>query len=650
MIAVKPPSPEAPVISSHSPKLPPPIPPIDEARVREISGLMENHPVFFTPRFSDRVFWNARAREKSVDVLAAEANRLAALPVPELTATLFARYFATGERAPYEQTFSERSHRLNVFLFAEGLSANTRYLPVIERELAAILDEPTWASPAHVQGQSDWTRCRQVIDLAAAARAWSLATTDFLLGDRLAPATRARIRAEIRDRVLGPYAARALRGGQAEHLFRWMTGVSNWNAVCNAGVCGAALLLCETKAERAWFAAAFEAFTRRFIDGYADDGYCHEGIGYWVYGFGHYAMAAEAVRLSTAGVVDLASRSDKIRRIGRFGANWSIDGKLYPAFGDAHMDNPPPAWLNDFCARRYGVSASSPAARAPDGLSYFRHGLGAHLFVTAFDLASPSPASGAAAASHMPPRSWYPEGGALVARRANPTRGLAVALKGGDNGQPHCHHDLGSFVVLCDGEPLLLDPGRDTYVRDTFSEKRFTSGIMNSFGHPVPRVAGRFQRGGSEARAVTIRADFTDENDTWEIDLTSAYDVPELERLRRTFTFSRSDGGRLEIRDHVVFHRPQTFGSALILDPALHHEAMEAGCRVRGGTAAVTVRWRAKTDGTAGAVHVNEEPVFGIVPSEGPKALRIGLELAAPVREATLTVVVTRSAELSPHP
>jgi hypothetical protein len=620
----------------------PSIPEIKTSRVDEIARQLTARPVFFTPPFSDRVFWDARAREKSVVLLLANADRLAAEPIPELDAPLFAEYSRTGVRKSYELPFSERTHRLNVFLFAEGLSASGRYLSVIERELAAILDEPTWAAPAHVQGQSDWTRCRQVIDLAAAARAWSVATTDFLLGDRLAPATRARIRAEVRDRVLMPYAKRAREGGHAEHLFRWMTGLSNWNAVCNAGVCGAALLLCETPVERAWFAAAFETLTGRFLDGYAGDGYCHEGIGYWVYGFGHYAMAAEAIRLSTSGAIDLSMQNEKVRRIGRFGADWEIIGGMYPPFGDSKMERPPPAWLDAFCTRRYGAAAGVAEDRSPDGLSYYRHGLGAHLFVTAFDLASSRSVGSASPAPPPPPRSWYPEGGALVARSTEPGRGLAVAFKGGDNGQSHRHHDLGSYVVLCDGEPLLIDPGRDTYVRDTFSEKRFTSGLMNSFGHPVPRVAGRLQRDGAEARAVTVRTVFTDDIDVWEIDLTSAYDVPELEQLTRTFTFSRANGGRLEIRDRVTFRTPQIFGSALILSPDQRRETMDTGsCRVHGKTTHVHVSWIAIADGRTEAAAVKEEPVFGIVPEEGAKAVRIGLDLAAPAREATLTVVIT---------
>jgi hypothetical protein len=62
---------------------------------------------------------------------------------------------------------------------------------------------------------------------------------------------------------------------------------------------------------------------------------------------------------------------------------------------------------------------------------------------------------------------------------------------------------------------------------------------------------------------------------------------------------------------------------------------------VHGKTTHVNVSWTAIADGRTEAATVKEEPVFGIIPEEGPKALRIGIDLATPAREATLTVVIT---------
>ena len=55
-----------------------------------------------------------------------------------------------------------------------------------------------------------------------------------------------------------------------------------------AGVTGAALALLPDKEERAYFVAAAEKYNVYGIKGYADDGYCSEGVGYYNYGFRAY--------------------------------------------------------------------------------------------------------------------------------------------------------------------------------------------------------------------------------------------------------------------------------------------------------------------------------------------------------------------------
>ena len=73
---------------------------------------------------------------------------------------------------------------------------------------------------------------------------------------------------------------------------------------------------------------------------------------------------------------------------------------------------------------------------------------------------------------------------------------------------------------------------------------RYDSNVLNSFGHPVPRVAGKLQREGRAAEAKVRRADFTDAMDTLVFDIRSCYEVPELKKLDRTFVYSREGNGR----------------------------------------------------------------------------------------------------------
>ena len=146
----------------------------------------------------------------------------------------------------------------------------------------------------------------------------------------------------------------------------------------------------------------------------------------------------------------------------------------------------------------------------------------------------------------LPVRSWFDKAGVLISRPgANSSSQFAVALKGGH-------------------KALLLDPGGEVYTARTFSSKRYDSNVLNSFGHAVPIVAGKLQRTGGKARGEILESEFTDGTDTLALDISSAYDVPELERLERTFVYSRSGSGSLRVTDKVRFSKPSAFATALI--------------------------------------------------------------------------------------
>lgn len=189
----------------------------------------------------------------------AQANKDAGQPTPVLTEKLFNEFRLDGTRESYQKPFGIRMTRLRNFVFAEGFINDGSRLSLIETELNAILDEPSWIQPAHAEGRKTWRENYDNIDLAAGERAWDLATADWLLGDSLKPETRARIRKEVRARIFTPYLER-VRAADTRG-FWFMNTSNNWNGVCNAQVVGAALLLSEPAAERAEFIAAFEAYS-----------------------------------------------------------------------------------------------------------------------------------------------------------------------------------------------------------------------------------------------------------------------------------------------------------------------------------------------------------------------------------------------------
>jgi hypothetical protein len=63
---------------------------------------------------------------------------------------------------------------------------------------------------------------------------------------------------------------------------------------------------------------------------------------------------------------------------------------------------------------------------------------------------------------------------------------------------------VGSFVVAVAGDTPLLDPGSEVYTARTFSARRYESQVLNSYGHPVPLVAGQLQRTGRKAEARVL--------------------------------------------------------------------------------------------------------------------------------------------------
>jgi hypothetical protein len=339
-----------------------------------------------------------------------------------------------------------------------------------------------------------------------------------------------------------------------------VTTTNNWNAVCLAGVTGAALAVIDPPDQRAFFIAAAENYSKYFLDGFTDDGYCSEGLGYWNYGFGYYIMLSEMIHQATSGKVDLLE-NNKAKQAATFGANIKIINDVYPAFADCSIRAQPSSKLMYFISRRLGLALRSWEQIDPVSPSGSLYQSMMYSFPNSASRVplSQGPSQGPGI------RSWFEKAGILISRPgANSSSQLAVALKGGHNQEHHNHNDVGSFVVVLGDKPLLIDPGGEVYTARTFSSRRYESKVLNSFGHPVPVIAGKLQQTGIRARARVISQNFTDSTDTLVLDISSAYNVPELQKLERKFVYSRIGKGSLSVTDEITFSRPCNFGTALI--------------------------------------------------------------------------------------
>ncbi|MGC8640438.1 MAG: hypothetical protein ACP5XB_11240 [Isosphaeraceae bacterium] len=530
----------------------------DAARVDQIAAWLPEKPRGPGRPIDDREAWNRLARNSRARDVIRRAERFAKSPPPELPDELYLDFSRTGNRDHYQRKLSDRRNRMETLVLAECLENRGRFLPAIEKALQACFEEKSWLLPAHDGRLANFHGKIMEIDLASSANAATLATIDYWLGHKLSRNTRDRLHHELRRRTFDPFTGMVRHG---KPWMWWLTTTNNWNAVCLAGVTIAATTAIDDRHERAFFVASAEKYVRNFLSGFTADGYCSEGLGYWNYGFGHFLLLAEDLLQATGGKLDLL-RDPKIEKVARFASRLEIAPGVYPAFADCHVEAHPEGWILAYVNRHFGFGwdVASGQGDLPVGLSsdLFEFGL----------LTFPSSRSShatKATGTARPPRDWFDRAGILICRpAADSPHALAVALKGGHNAEHHNHNDVGSFVVVLGKATPILDPGAEVYTARTFSAHRYDSNVLNSFGHPVPRVAGKLQKEGRSAEAKVRKTSFTDKEDTLVLDIRSCYDVPGLKKLQRTFVYSRQGRGALSINDEVEMATPESFETALI--------------------------------------------------------------------------------------
>lgn len=600
---------------------------VEPAEVREITRLLPAHAAGLGEPITNRAAWARLAALPGFARLVGEARDTARKPLPDSPDDLFLDFSKTGNRDRWQRVAGLRRGRLATFVLAEGLENRGRFVAPFEEALRAICAERTWVMPAH-DGKLDNFQGRTVeMDLGATMLGWELATADFLLADKLPAPSRRLLRENLERRIFQPF--RDMVEGRRQEIF-WLTATHNWNAVCLAGVTGAALATLEPPEERAFFVAAARHYIKNFYLGFTPDGYCSEGLGYWNYGFGYYMMLAETLRQATGGGVDLLA-DPAARAPAFFGRRSEILNQVYPSIADCTPGTRPDQGVMSYLARRFNMPG---AEVAQDGAPRPQRSLYAAALYAFLPPQLPAiPSAVAEPESRL--RSWFPYGGVLICRPASAGAEFAVALKGGHNAEHHNHNDVGTFMVVAGRTMLLGDPGAEVYTARTFSGRRYDSDVLNSFGHPVPVIAGQLQRTGLAARAKVLRTDFTDARDLLALDLRSAYPVPALQRLERTFTYQRQGAPSLTVADRVEFDTAQTFETALVT----------WGRWERGGDRELlisdegsAVRVRIETGGEPFEIKSKRLEADVHTPKH---AERIGVALTFPVKAAQVTLVIS---------
>lgn len=500
---------------------------------------------------TDREVWGpgGTVDPYTVEAITAVAAGERGTPWPAATARAYARYHTDGDRTEYEAAVSGRQQRLSRAAVMAARTLETSWVHEVADGVVVLCEQSSWCWPAH---DDTFTRHGSVLptvtdpylDLGAGEVAGQLAWLDHLLGavlDQHAPGLRARMRHEVRTRVLEPFLRR-----RDWHWLGLDGDVHNWSPWIHGNVLVAALRLAEDEDTRGRLVALVCEGLDRYVSALPEDGAVDEGYDYWWYGVGKATEALGILRHATGGAFD-HREVGSLRAAVAFPHRMHLGGPWRLNVGDGTARGGSVPWhVLHRAARDTGDADALAYASAHRGrdepAAGPEHGLGP-LLRGATDTAWLAAGTSGPAAPPLPAEVWLPSTQVLVARRkAGTADGLTLAVKGGHNGEHHNHNDVGSVVVAAGGVPVLIDPGRPTYTAQTFGPRRYEIWTMRGDWHNVPTVAGVDQAPGRRFAARDVTPELGADRAGMVMDIAAAYPLDDLRSWRREAVLDRRHG------------------------------------------------------------------------------------------------------------
>lgn len=540
------------------------------------------HPiqsVRYAPQFppmSDRARWADVSDGDRADLLTL-TDTWRNQPYPLLTAGMYADFRRTGSRRACEAPYFARRVKLISAALHMCLTGTEEMLPDVEDGLCLLCEETTWAISAHanLSDAHPFPDDRgTIIDLFAAQTAMILSLVCQLIEGTLHPDLQERVRREVERRVLRPFMdsdGEWWMGFVRKDLNNWTPWIVS-NVLMSANVWhfgGAALILRAGGMLDRWLACVPE------------DGGCDEGAAYWNMAGGAFLDCL--MLLEGMCGVELW-REDKVRRIMAYPARVYLGGGWFANFADC--DARP--WLSGERLQYAGQRTENPALRCMGAemrgvpsdeladtphLSRLLMRLFSHPSAEAGDMARPDV--------------WLPDLQVRLVHRG----GFAAAMKGGHNGENHNHNDVGTFLLMADGEMQAVDAGNMVYTAKTFSDQRYELWNCRSLYHSVPVIDGQEQGAGAQFAAREAAAT----PDGMTLDMAGAY-PPEANVRRCVRRFALVEKA-FTVRDEIDGDGAVSVTWVFML----RHEPLltpgESGCSLRGQ--GLRLRWEGSAPLTA---------------------------------------------------
>lgn len=500
-------------------------------------------PRLRSPLASDRPAW-ASADPALIDALTRTALADVDTPWPQPLLSQYAAYPLRGERVVYEDPVFARIERLTRAVALAATTGEERWLSEAADGLWLLCEQSTWCWPAHDDafarfGTVTPSRSSPYLDLGAgeavATIGWAVAAVGADLDERF-PGLTDRLRDEAETRVFRPFLDR-----EDWHWLGLDGRLHNWNPWILGNVIVAAATLAEPAEARLVVDRAVAGIDR-YLAAMPADGAIDEGYEYWWNGALRALEALDVLDRIGGAPLDLA-RMPGLAALLRFPQRMQLSAEWYVNVADAQAraDDERPWHVLHRWARRLGLTdvAAYAASHRRPGAPVASPALSTGRVLTALldeDWRAAIPASPPLPSSVELPSVQL----ALARETPGSDRGLAVALKGGHNGENHNHNDVGSVIVALDGVPAIIDVGRPTYDARTFGPDRYGIWSMRSEWHSTASPGGRTQGVGAEFAARAFGGGDDGGVAAWQVEIGGAYGLGPDETWLRRVSLDRS--------------------------------------------------------------------------------------------------------------
>ena len=493
---------------------------------------------------------------------------------PVVKAYNYRRFQIDGDRLSYEADLFERRRALQALVLAQCIlgKEDETYKSDILNGIMAICEESYWGASAH-NTSSDYKephlmlipdRLHPNIDLFAAETGSLMAWTMHLLADTFGEVSAPlweRVRFEIKDRILDQF--------MGDNFYWWMglngSFVNNWNPWITGNIASCILLCSED--DDAIYRGMWKSFyvLDNYYNAMPDDGGCDEGVSYWFSAGNALFQALYTWYHATNGVINFFD-DEKIKKIGHYIVTAHVNDNCFLNFADGnHTYKLNPFYITLFgkyikdnemillgksLSEKYDKTCMANGSRTKGTieLRFFLKNILEELFEEMPDVDGE--------VSHNT-EMILPDLQVAQIRQNKDSRGFVIGAKGGNNDESHNHNDVGSFIVYFNGNPLLIDPGVETYSAKTFSAQRYDIWTMQSAWHNLPTINGEMQKFGKEFCADDFSVITKGDSSRIDISFGRAYPrTASLEKLNRKILLDRENRALL-LTDEFEFTKAE---------------------------------------------------------------------------------------------